>query len=200
MGAPACRVQSYTSEAELAALMRLAALVPPGGVALEIGSYLGASARYLAAGLARKGGRLYCVDTWQNETMPEGTRDTFAEFKRNVGPLERLIVPVRKRSSELTRADVPEPLSLVFIDGDHSYEATRNDFEIIRPMLRPDATVAFHDTNTFEGVSRVVGEALATGEWALYGQVWCLTWLRRPDWVGRSGPADAAKHVEVGAA
>src|SRR5262249_30983640 len=130
-GAPRLEVSTFTSKYELAALLRLSMQVPPGVAGLEIGSYLGASARYLIAGLSRHGSMLYCVDTWNNETMPDGIRDTLAEFKRNVGPLLRWAHLVRKNSAELTRADVQAPIGLVFIDGDHSYEMARRDFDVI---------------------------------------------------------------------
>lgn len=183
-GAARGRVPTYTTAPELAALGRLAHRVRPGRAGLEIGAYLGAASRYLASGLSRRGGKLYCVDTWNNETMPEGVRDTYQEFRRNLGGLEPWIVPVRKRSEQMVRSDVPEPVGLVFIDGDHSYEACRGDFEIVQQFLAEDAVVAFHDCAAFEGVSRVVGEVLATGRWMLGGHVENLLWLRRAEWPG----------------
>jgi predicted O-methyltransferase YrrM len=146
---------------------------------LEIGSYLGASSAHLAAALSLHGGRLVCVDTWANETMPEGTRDTLAEFQRNTAGVANAIAIVRKRSEELTAGDVTLPLDLVFIDGDHDYAAVRGDVEKVRGWIRDGGTLAFHDAFFFEGVSRVVGEVLATGEWQLAGKVDNLVWLTK---------------------
>jgi len=176
-GAP--HIPTFTSQAELHALYYLARNCHPASSALEIGSYLGASTCYLAAGMAKINGKLFCVDTWQNETMPDGVRDTFAEFMENTKGARPWLGIVRKRSDQLVQTDVATPLDLVFIDGDHRYQAVRADFQRICPWLSPEATVAFHDSLSYEGVSRTIGEALASGEWVVIGCVENLCWIRR---------------------
>jgi predicted O-methyltransferase YrrM len=37
------------------------------------------------------------------------------------------------------------PVDLIFIDGDHSYEGVKQDFEIYAPLVRSDGLIAFHD-------------------------------------------------------
>jgi len=177
----ACDIPSWTGPAELRALHDLAAAAPPNATAVEIGSYLGASTCYLAAGLARGGGRLVCVDTWNNETMPEGERDTFAEFTRNTRAVADRVTVVRKRSEMLGDGDIPAPIHLAFIDGDHGYDAVRRDFQIVTRRLAPDGVIAFHDFGdaSFPGVTRVVGEALASGQWVQRGFVRTLVWIAR---------------------
>jgi predicted O-methyltransferase YrrM len=172
-------IPSWTGPVELRALYNLAAAVPPNAGALEIGAYLGASSCYLAAGLADRGGRLYCVDTWQNETMPDGERDTFAEFTANVRPVADRITTVRKRRQDVVPSDVSAPIHLAFIDGDHGYDAVRCDFEIVARMIAAGGVVAFHDFGDpqFPGVTRVVGEALASGKWIQRGFVRTLVWI-----------------------
>lgn len=172
-------ITSWTGPVELRALYHLAAAVPPNASALEIGSYLGASSCYLAAGLAERDGRLYCVDTWRNETMPDGDRDTFGEFTANVRAVADRITTLRKRSDELVAADVAAPIHLAFIDGDHGYGAVGRDFEIVAGMIAPGGVIAFHDFGDpqFPGVTRVVGEALASGKWIQRGFVRTLVWI-----------------------
>ena len=182
--ASASRVPTHMTRAELNVLYELAAAAPQGARALEIGSYLGASSCFLAAGLAKSNGTLTCVDTWANETMPEGVRDTYAEFTRNTSGAGPRIRTVRKRSDELTDTDVTLPFDLVFIDADHSYPAVRRDVAIVHEWLRDAGVLAFHDSTYFEAVSRVVGEILATGQWQILGNVDSLTWLRK---IGRTG-------------
>lgn len=182
MGVVGPPVFSFTSRAELAQLLRLSLQIPSGGIILEIGSHLGASAQYLGVGAAKCGGRLYCVDTWKNQTMPDGARDTFAEFQRNVAAIIDWIVPIRKASEALTKEDIPECIHLAFIDGDHSYPAVRRDVDLILPLLAEHAIIAFHDTNSFPGVGRCLGELLASGNWQIGGNVESLTWIRRAQW------------------
>lgn len=173
------RILTFTSRAELYALYETAAQLPLNTQALEIGSYLGASACYLAAGLAERNGHLFCVDTWKNENMPEGSMDTFSIFQRNTEPLEQWITVVRKRSDEIIESDVPRPLGFVFIDGDHSYESAKHDFRLASQWLVAAGMVALHDCAAYKGVSRTIGEALASGEWALARQINNLCFLKR---------------------
>ena len=172
----AAKIHTHMTAPELRSLYDLAAQAES---VLEIGSYLGASSAQLGAALSLHGGHLYCVDTWANETMEEGMRDTFAEFQRNTAGVAQFITTIRKRSGELTGADVPPPFDLVFIDADHSYPAVKGDFEKVRDWVRDGGTLAFHDVFFFEAVSRVVGEVLATGEWQLAGKVDNLAWLTK---------------------
>ena len=152
--------------------------VVPAARALEIGSYLGASSVFLAAGLQAGGGSLVCVDTWENDAMDERRRDTHADFQRNVGALAN-VVSVRKRSQELLSTDVAPPLTLVFLDADHSYEAVKGDFGRVAPWLVPGGLLLLHDAVHFQGVSRTIGEVLAGGGWQLDGYVDNLVALRK---------------------
>jgi predicted O-methyltransferase YrrM len=40
-----------------------------------------------------------------------------------------------------------EPLDVLLIDGDHSYDGVRADFELYSPLVRPGGLIAFHDVN-----------------------------------------------------
>jgi predicted O-methyltransferase YrrM len=177
-------IRTDTDRTELMALYHLASSCPPEATALEIGSYLGASSCYLVAGLSKINGHLYCVDTWRNETMPEGARDTYAEFLMNTKRVHQWITPIRKRSSEVTVKDIPAPIHLAFIDGDHCYDAVKHDFTMVKDRLATDGIIAFHDFGyvDFEGVSRVLGEALASGEWMMEGMIGNLAWITPARW------------------
>lgn len=171
-------ITTHMTARELNRLYILARELGESAKALEIGSYLGASSCYIAAALAPKGGHLFCVDTWENQTMPEGERDTLNEFKENIKEVAHHITPIRKNSQDLTPLDfVEHHLSLVFIDGDHSYYGAKNDYEKVAPWIVGGGILAFHDCIAFEGVARTIGEALASGNWKFGGQVDNLLWL-----------------------
>ena len=176
------RISTWTTQEELLTLYRLASRCAENAVALEIGSYLGAATCYIGAGLARNAGRIICVDTWQNETMPDGLRDTYSEFKANTLALQARITTIRKRSDELAPGELPDRLDFVFLDGDHSYAATRHDFLLVAERIAPEGIIAFHDATAFQGVSRVIGEALTTGNWMLRGMVNNLAWISPRTW------------------
>ena len=66
-----------------------------------------------------------------------------------------------------------EPLELLFIDGDHSYEGARADFERWSAFVRPGGHLLFHDAvdtggygNVYPGVARLVAEVERGGGWA----------------------------------
>jgi hypothetical protein len=111
--------------------------------------------------------------------MPEGEYDTFSEFSENTRTLSQYITPIRKNSINLTESDICYPLNLVFIDGDHSYAAVKHDYEKVEPWILEGGILAFHDCIHFEGVSRTIGEALASGGWQLNGHIDNLLWLRK---------------------
>lgn len=168
----AVQLKTHLTRPEQALLYEWAAAAGEAPI-LEIGSYLGASACTLAAGL-RDGGRrgpLFCVDTWQNEGMAEGTCDTWQVFQENTREYRDLIVPVRGRShavAEQVAAAARRPLALVFFDGDHSEEGVAGDWKAYRPLLASGAIVAFHDISWAEGVRTVVPREVLP----------CLRWSR----------------------
>jgi predicted O-methyltransferase YrrM len=66
-----------------------------------------------------------------------------------------------------------EPLELLFIDGDHSYDGAKADFERWQAFVRPDGHVLFHDAvdaggygNVYPGVARLVTEIERDPAWA----------------------------------
>ncbi|TWU16261.1 class I SAM-dependent methyltransferase [Allorhodopirellula heiligendammensis] len=145
---------------EKIALYRLVCETKPQ-VIVEIGSYLGASSSFMARAAQKSspGCRLYCVDTWQNDAMPEGQRDTFAEFSRHTESYQSLIRPLRQRSDTAAR-DFEGSIDLLFIDGDHEYAGVKLDWDSWLPHLRDQATVVMHDVGWAAGVQRVVDESI----------------------------------------
>jgi predicted O-methyltransferase YrrM len=124
---------------------------------VEIGSYLGASSALLAAAAEQRKGVVYCVDTWQNDAMSEGQRDTYQEFLKNTAPYVDYIHPLRGRSLEFAEEFVL-PIDLLFIDADHSYEGCLADTKAWLSKVSRGGIVIFHDYKYFQGVRQVVDE------------------------------------------
>ena len=53
------------------------------------------------------------------------------------------------------------PIRLLFIDGDHSYEASRQDLELWSPFVVPHGLICFHDIPGWEGVTRFYRELMS---------------------------------------
>jgi predicted O-methyltransferase YrrM len=147
----------YLAPEEGLFLYWLAGKVPPGCVALEVGSFKGKSSSYLAAGLTAPSARLACVDVWENRAMPyDPPEDVLPEFERNVAPYRDRIDVHRGLSADVA-ARWPVLLDLLFIDGDHSYEGCLADIDAWLPHVRRGAWIAFHDSGQ-EGVARAIRE------------------------------------------
>lgn len=133
--------------------------MPANGIAVEVGSYLGSSSACIAAAIRHRNGHVYCVDTWQNDAMSEGARDTFSEFVRNTQPWQSWITPLRGRSTEVARS-FERKIDFLFIDGDHSYDGCRQDIVAWFPKLRNGGICIFHDYPNAPGVVQNVQELL----------------------------------------
>lgn len=128
---------------------------------LEIGSYTGASACCFGSASKQSGkGRVFCIDTWNNDSMSEGCKDTYQEFLQNTSSFSDFIVPIRGLSTEVAahfKTEV-QSVDLLFIDGDHSYSGVKADWETYKDRLRQGSIVVFHDYGWADGVRRVVHE------------------------------------------
>lgn len=171
------QIPTHLTEEEKQELFMLVLRTRPT-VAAEIGSYLGCSSSFLAAALRRSSAKavLYCIDTWQNETMPEGERDTYNEFLRNTKDYETIIQPLRGLSNDIA-SHFTDKIDLLFIDGDHSYTAVKDDWTQWRKHLNPGACVVMHDIGWATGVQLVVEEQiqpLAATEKRLPNLYWAI--------------------------
>lgn len=164
------QIHSDLTDREKIVLYRLACEISRRKLArcslVEIGSYVGASSFCLAAGLSNHNcsGKVYCIDTWRNDAMTEGTRDTMTEFIENTNPFSDFIMPVRGRSTDPSIVEevarLAGKIDLLFIDGDHHFDAVLSDWKAYQPMLSEKAIVAMHDIGWADGVKRVVAEEI----------------------------------------
>jgi predicted O-methyltransferase YrrM len=152
---------------EAALLYRLARNAT-GGPFAEIGRFKGGSTFVFASALP-EGAELWSYDfhVALRPDMPGAVLD--AELR---SALERygLADKVHLLVADSRTVDPPpEPLELLFVDGDHSYEGARADYERWSAFVRPAGHLLFHDAvdtgrygNHYPGVARAVGEVDAT--------------------------------------
>jgi hypothetical protein len=82
-------------------------------------------------------------------------------------------------SSEVLAPGWNQPVALLWLDGDHTYEGVRRDFESWQRHLLPDCDVVLDDADDPElGPYRLVRE-LTEGGWTKVRQVGRLVHLRR---------------------
>jgi predicted O-methyltransferase YrrM len=165
-------------------LFQLASDAPAGAQVVEVGSWMGASTCFLAAGLQGAGAKIYAVDNfqglstcgedaaWYNRHFQElGAQSTLEIFRANfaaLGLTERS-EPVVSDSIAAAQALAPRrgTIDLIFIDGDHSYAACQADIAAWAPFVKRGGVMAFHDFGSrAEGVTRAIFEEIKADRFA----------------------------------
>jgi predicted O-methyltransferase YrrM len=152
---------SVTSHLTMQERVQLMILSANAKIIVEIGSYIGTSACCFGAAVKQSGsGKIVCIDTWNNDAMSEGNRDTWKEFQDNTFNYTSFIVPIRGFSNDIVQEvrDVSPTFDVLFVDGDHSYDGVKADWDAYKDFLKEGATVIFHDYGWAEGVKQVVHE------------------------------------------
>jgi predicted O-methyltransferase YrrM len=149
---------------EAALLYRLARRVEPGATVVEIGRFKGGTTLMLASALP-EGAELWSYDL-HVALRPDLTGPQLdAELEQALaryGLSDRVTLVV---GDSRTAVPPPRPVSLVFVDGDHTYEGARADYERWRELVAPGAELLFHDAvdvggygNHYPGIARLVDE------------------------------------------
>lgn len=157
---------------------------------IEIGSWMGRSTSALAR---RNRGLIVCVDTWdgvpddpaQHELYAESAGDVaYRRFSRTMAKeLAAGSVRALRMSSEeaaaVIRAEIAagcERYDMVFIDGDHRYEAVRRDILLYQRFLVAGGLLSGHDygKERYPGVTRAVDELAPEAKHGP-GSIWRVT-------------------------
>ena len=171
-------------------LYELAASADPSGVIVEIGSWHGRSTIWLAGG-ARAGRqtRVVAIDPHTGTELRRDGATTEHILRKNLSDagVDDAVDVLVATSSDVA-ATWSRPVSLLWIDGDHSYESVKQDFDLWEPFLLPDAAVALHDTFVWPGPERVVHERLiATRRFTQFAHAETTTAARRCGRLGLRG-------------
>ncbi len=121
---------------------------------VELGTHHGLSYFNFCRGVKAAGllTRCYAVDTWEGdehaghygEEVFSSVSDHNTAFYSDISRL------LRMKFDEAIDYFSDASINLLHIDGFHTYEAVKHDFECWLPKLAPGAVVLFHDTNVRE--------------------------------------------------
>jgi len=154
-------VKGFLDAREGQRLYELALEASKLGPCLEIGSYCGKSTIYLGTACRENNSILFSIDHHRGseEQQPgeeyfdpelfdsqTGRVDTFREFRKTmeITELEDTVVPIVCKSVVAARLWAT-PLSLVFIDGGHSFETAYTDYSAWTRHIIPNGYLLIHD-------------------------------------------------------
>jgi predicted O-methyltransferase YrrM len=154
-------IKGFMDDAEAVRLCELADKASKMGPVLEIGSYCGRSAAIIGSACQKNRGILYSIDhhTGSEEQQPgeeyfdpdlfdkrTGGVNTLPFFRETLKRtnLEDTVIPIVSTSVVVGKM-WQTPLSMVFIDGGHSFEAAWNDFLTWSPHIIKNGFLVIHD-------------------------------------------------------
>ena len=160
-------VEGWQTPLEGFALHLFAAKGPEKGAIVEVGSFKGLGTCYLGLG-SKSAGRekVYAVDSFAEAGMSDSAT-YFDDFMANVkkAGLSMQVRPVPKTSVEAAK-EWDKEIRLLFLDGEHTYDAVKTDFTLWSKHVVPNGIIAFHDAQSKDHpeVGKFVGELLENKE------------------------------------
>jgi len=117
-------------------------------VVVEIGTARGGTL-FLWSRLARPDASIISIDLpWEvRGGYPPNRKSLYEKF---AGPAQTLTLAradshLPETFAELTNRLAGQKIDFLFIDGDHTYEGVKKDYEQYSPLVRPGGALAFHD-------------------------------------------------------
>jgi GT2 family glycosyltransferase len=116
---------------------------------LEIGTYRGGTTTLWAKMVEPNNGKVYCVDQRFNwDSFWEANFFYKGQVYENI-PQRKFINEIQGSSHDIDIKNrvynEVEQVNLLFIDGDHSYEGVKDDFNSFSQLVKPGGFVIFHD-------------------------------------------------------
>ena len=192
------QVEATILQREVPFLALLAAYPTSPGCVLEIGAFKGASTVVLSRAARAAGDEcIWTVDPFTSpcETDPDLAGGSgYPEFLSNLEKTgeEPFVRAFQGFSRDLAK-QWNQPIRLLWIDGDHTYRGTKQDFDLFSPFLSDGAIIAFHDVlATQPGPCRVfLHEVLLSPEFGPCGLSGSIGWaqhVKRPEVAARYFP------------
>jgi len=160
--------QIWTTKSET---QKLIDLIPPNGTLMEIGSCCGGTAAVIAD--ARKDARIISVDPYPDINH----RHNVLFWIDNKRPNSLLITASARELVDTYRNSI----SVVFVDGDHTYAAVSEDLVSASQVVASDGLIVAHDYHLGDHpqVTQAIDDFCSSSEWSVTEVVGSLALLRR---------------------
>jgi len=127
-------------------------------VIVEVGVAEAKSTDWLCRGAKLRGGFVYGYDLWDthglmNQFQHWSSKEKCEAYLQSKGHTNFELTKINSRTpefAELIKTKHPV-IDLAFIDGCHSYDGIKNDFDAIYPQLSECGVIVFHDTLRIDG-------------------------------------------------
>lgn len=135
---------------------------------VEIGVAHASTTKYLTQGAESVGGFVNGFDMWaphgiSNHYDQISSREKCDDYLKSQGLKSYSLTQINTASPDfVARLDELGPIDFAFIDGCHSYEGVRRDFDLVYPRLNTPGIIAFHDTLRIDGCRRMIMDLRTT--------------------------------------
>ena len=127
-------------------------------VIIEVGVAEAKTTEWLCRGTKVWGGFVYGYDLWdthglKNQFEHWSSKEKCEAYLQSKGHTNFELTKINSRTpefAELIKTKHPV-IDLAFIDGCHSYDGIKNDFDAIYPQLSATGVIVFHDTMSIDG-------------------------------------------------
>ena len=127
-------------------------------VIVEVGVAEAKSTDWLCRGAKLRGGKVYGYDLWDthglnNQFEHWSSKEKCETYLQSKGHTNFELTKINSRTpefAELIKSKHPS-IDLAYIDGCHSYDGIKNDFDVIYPLLSECGVIVFHDTLKIDG-------------------------------------------------
>jgi hypothetical protein len=143
---------------------------------VEIGSFQGESAEVFCQYFKH----VHCVDTWNIEHL-QGYID-HAELKQNPEDVfDKIIIDrftnvtkTKTTSKEASDSFDENSIDMVYIDGDHSYDAVKEDILLWSPKVKVGGHITGHDYHEGGAVQKALNETLGIPDIKFQDYSWVI--------------------------
>jgi predicted O-methyltransferase YrrM len=131
---------------------------------VEIGVQHGDCTTFLLDAVTTNGGKYYGYDIWEpigaygidNINIDDVRHRLIMDgYSSNFYKLTKINTH-SEEFKDVLKSDTEGVIDFAFIDGDHSYDGVKTDFQTVYPMLSEEGSIAFHDTYSHAGCRKFV--------------------------------------------